>query len=573
MKNMVKRFIRKADKLLFNGWLIDQYQKIRNKNRMFFHKNKCVVINEPVADLVIMQYSQMENEFNEYQFYDLAVRYLAIGQYYGKNKEGYRLYKMMHSKGGNYGNRNESEDYYQKQRMRKRVPRYGVKVEEHSIEQYEALIKSYESEGYKEDSVLMADRNLLNMNGSHRIALSVYFEREFVNVEIHNLLSKRRYNKEFFWSNGFDFNEIALIENTQNLIFQKCRKAIGDFYCILFPPAVNYFDDIVKDMERMDPDNIRVSGWEDIHCSVYEFVGYIKMLYSFDSISQENFERKLQYILNASVIHNGQVTYRKVRLEIHNPKYRLKSDNGLPESVVTVRLKEAIRNRYKVKEERFNRRYAGDYDHDVIIHSTDNYLSNNAFRIIDGINRNISGIIDILNGYEYAILESSIDKIPLEFPLDFYLCDDIDILINEDDMEKLAEKLMEYCKRTFHVRWVRFEKTKSIFGMRVKVLIRDSLLLMFDLMKKIPNIKEECTSELLKRRRNINRYYGLSFNDELVVRLAKFMDDQQKLHHLRFIQDSKDDFIFEPELFIRPKEALSVYKEIILKENVPGGGV
>ena len=215
---------------------------------------------------------------------------------------------MMHSKGGNYGNRNESEDYYQKQRMRKRVPRYGVKVEEHSIEQYEALIKSYESEGYKEDSVLMADRNLLNMNGSHRIALSVYFEREFVNVEIHNLLSKRRYNKEFFWSNGFDFNEIALIENTQNLIFQKCRKAIGDFYCILFPPAVNYFDDIVKDMERMDPDNIRVSGWEDIHCSVYEFVGYIKMLYSFDSISQENFERKLQYILNASVIHNGQVT-------------------------------------------------------------------------------------------------------------------------------------------------------------------------------------------------------------------------------------------------------------------------
>ena len=107
--------------------------------------------------------------------------------------------------------------------------------------------------------------------------------------------------------------------------------------------------------------------------------------------------------------------------------------------------------------------------------------------------------------------------------------------------------------------------------MRVKVLIRDSLLLMFDLMKKIPNIKEECTSELLKRRRNINRYYGLSFNDELVVRLAKFMDDQQKLHHLRFIQDSKDDFIFEPELFIRPKEALSVYKEIILKENVPGG--
>ena len=98
------------------------------------------------------------------------------------------------------------------------------------------------------------------------------------------------------------------------------------------------------------------------------------MLYSFDSISQENFERKLQYILNASVIHNGQVTYRKVRLEIHNPKYRLKSDNGLPESVVTVRLKEAIRNRYKVKEERFNRRYAGDYDHDVIIHSTDNYL-------------------------------------------------------------------------------------------------------------------------------------------------------------------------------------------------------
>ena len=40
MKNMVKRFIRKADKLLFNGWLIDQYQKIRNKNRMFFHKNK-----------------------------------------------------------------------------------------------------------------------------------------------------------------------------------------------------------------------------------------------------------------------------------------------------------------------------------------------------------------------------------------------------------------------------------------------------------------------------------------------------------------------------------------------------
>ena len=206
MKKRIKQLLKILDSNVFNGYLRKIYEKLKeNQKKQFFHGKKSVVIEQSVPDLVLMQYNI--NEYMEYQFFDLGVRYLAIANYYKKNRVGYYLYKKMHTNGGNYGNNNKTEEYYKRMQKKKKTATYGNIREEHSIEQFEKLIQSYDEKGYDKSSIIMCDRNLLNMNGSHRLSLAIYRNQEFINVDVHDIQFKRRFNIDWFWRNDFTNKE------------------------------------------------------------------------------------------------------------------------------------------------------------------------------------------------------------------------------------------------------------------------------------------------------------------------------------------------------------------------------
>ena len=98
-------------------------------------------------ELMLCQYKM--GIFNRY---DIVVRLLAIEEYYRKNNYGFSLYEKMQSE------RAENASY--------------GKI---SLQRFIKLIESYEENGYKKDSELIINEGLHLFDGSHRLALAIYF--------------------------------------------------------------------------------------------------------------------------------------------------------------------------------------------------------------------------------------------------------------------------------------------------------------------------------------------------------------------------------------------------------------
>lgn len=540
----LKKTISKLDSKYLDNFIHRVYNRIKNTVNIgdnFFGRHRTIVLRQPVADMILMQIDQNENGFNQYCAYDLAVRYLAIEEYYGKNEVGFELYKKMHTLGGNYGQVNEVENYYNSTRKKKgRSPRWGTAhMEQHSVEQFQQLLASIDKRGYDENSLVMNDRNLLSMNGSHRVTVALYNRMDYINIEIHNLLFQRRFSIDYFWERGFTIDEIALIEGKMESILQECQKRIGYYYCILFPPAEKYFDEITADINLVAKDNISVVEYQDYKWEVPDFVGFLKGVYYFDSILPKNFQRKLYYILRSSEIRNNKVKFRIVTLNIKHPMYRLKQDNGMPESIATVRLKEMIRGRYKMKEKKFTEHYVGDYSHDVIIHSSDNFISNNAFRDLLGINKDITEAMEVISKYNYAMAAFTDDKVSVRFPENYYMDEDFDIFVESKDLNAITQAVYESCQRLFGDGKTIVAIEKSPFGSRVRVTYNGFTVTMFDFMTQFEGIKQEYIQKFLEERAGEKIYY-LSTESEMIYRTNKFLRNPSKMYHKRFLEKHKD---------------------------------
>lgn len=565
MNRKTKDMILTLERKLFRGRLVAVYSYLKeHKKRAFFGRGNAVNIDEPVSDMILMQFNQ--TDFMQYQFADLAVRYLAVENYYNKNDYGFELYRKMHTLGENYGQNNDAEVYYQKLQKRGKHPKFGVEKEEHSIEQFQALIKSYEQRGYDPTSAIISDRNLLSLNGSHRITLATYFEQEFMNVQVQNSVMKRRFSMDWFWQKGFTRDEIKVIGQTLDKLIKDAKDRTGEYYCILYPPACAYFDEITEDIGSIDEENIKVTGWQDYRVAVEDFVGMLKVMYFFDSIRPENLERKIKCILNASEIVNNRVRYRVVSLDIKKPMYRLKTDNGMPEAVATVRLKEIIRERFRVRDDKFTKHFQGGYAHDVIIHSTDNFLSNKAFRLLSKVDKNIELLFEQLREFRYCIIERGSGKLSEDFPKNFYFNEDIDILVKQSELEKIVEKTVDFCKAHFASDWITVDSEESRYGKRVWVRLRGCMLIMFDFMIEVPEICQEYVKECLERREG-TAYYYLSLEDEVHFRLAKYLSNPNKVWHAKYIKEKVDLFDFNERVFDNSKKAKKIYLQIINGEE------
>lgn len=565
--NSIKRAIRKLIKFidlqLFKGKLRKIYEtwKEVHKNK-FFQGKKSVVVEIAVPDLIVMQYVQ--KEYKQYQFYDLGVRYLAIENYYAKNSDGFELYKKMHTLGGNYGQKNDTEKYYKKMKEKKKTAVYGVIPEEHSIEQFKKLIQSYEQTGYDPESAIMCDKYLLNMNGAHRLSLAVYRGQEFINVDIHNEEFKRRFSIDWFWQNGFSNREIARISSVTHRLIAEAYNCIGNFYCFLYPAACGYFDNITNDINLVDPNNIVVKDFYDYELYVNEFIGLVRCIYSFDSITDKNLNRKIEYILEASDIRDDKVQIRVVQISVKDPMYRVKPDNGKPESVATARMKEDIRLKYKLLDERLNIHKKDTYNHDVIIHSTDNYLSNKAVRIIQEINGDLSLLFNKIKNYKYVVLESGIDKVHPNFPKKFYLNEDIDFLVDSEDIESIVKITYDFCIEHFNKDWFKVEIIDSLYGKRVKVQLKSCLIIMFDYVLGMDALTHSFVQKCISERVWKDNYAHLSLENEICVRLVKYAENPQKLWHRNYIQEhkSKYDVFFDDNTFTKPNRMKALYEKL-----------
>lgn len=134
--------------------------------------------------------------------YSIAIRYLAIDHYYGKNSNGYEIYKRFLSLFIN------------------------EKTAERRLTQFISLIKNWEQNGYDVNKCVSIFQDYRILDGMHRIAVASYFNQKFVmcniysmekNIfEIHNQAAI--FMKQSALNAGFEPEIIALLDEINQRI-------------------------------------------------------------------------------------------------------------------------------------------------------------------------------------------------------------------------------------------------------------------------------------------------------------------------------------------------------------------
>lgn len=299
-----------------------------------FKDRDYVDLNLTSTDLFLSQYN--EGDFNAV---DIAVKCLAIDEYYGLNNYGFKLYNKM-------------------QRLR---------INENWDKRFMKLIDSFK-DGYDDNSLLETDLNYDLHDGSHRLALALYNNLEDVPVRIYNTyVPRRKYGFDWFRNNGFTDNEIELIKNKLNELIDMCRKP---YYCLLWPPARNHYEDIENDIKNVE-NGIEMVQSDNLLLPKSKIKDFIYNVYSTDDIQKYKLDLKYNHIINSlekDDYYPDSYNIKVIKMMLDNPDFRLKPLSGLPQSKKTMRIKKKVRGDYCDA--------ITDYYYDIIMHITDNEKQN-----------------------------------------------------------------------------------------------------------------------------------------------------------------------------------------------------
>lgn len=124
----------------------------------------------------------------------------------------------------------------------------------HNLESYDSsqgnnafisLIKSYENAGYDENSIISVDREIRLVDGTHRMALNLYFQVPYINCRI----IKRRnwWRRDISW---YEENSLGqpFIDQVLNVYHEIEKELVsrGDCFCIQAQNVSNSFMDFLN---------------------------------------------------------------------------------------------------------------------------------------------------------------------------------------------------------------------------------------------------------------------------------------------------------------------------------------
>lgn len=292
-----------------------------------------------VKDILLAQFVDGEGVF-----YDIAVRLLAIEQYYGKNDIGYDFYARMQENAGN-------GSFW--------------------LQRFIKLIQSYESRGFDKTMPIDVDENFLIMDGAHRLSLAIYHNEEYITARIHNSNLKRRWNYQLFAELGFSNEELMIIHNKAIELYVHCKY---QYVGVIWPSAYHLKKEIVEDVNSylkkaqyppLQIADCEVVKYEDLCMNEMEFVGFFRAMYFADSMTEDGIQRKLKYISDSLPSECKDFPIRILYFEVRNPMIGRNEINNTARSMQIARIKKVIRNRYKDRILK--------YEYDNIMHISDNY--------------------------------------------------------------------------------------------------------------------------------------------------------------------------------------------------------
>jgi hypothetical protein len=264
----------------------------------------------------------LQYKANEFNAIDTIVRWLAIRDYVNGKTLGVRLYIKMQKLRGNYD----------------------------TWESFKALINSFNAIGFNKSFPVEIDQEGTLIDGSHRLACSLYFNLNLIHVVATQKKFRRDYRISWFKEVGFSRFEINAILKAKNTIFQKLGL---NFPVIIWPPAINISDDIKNIISR----NYAITYDKTFDLNSKLFKKVATKICRTDGIDDWKLERKLEAM---------DLQFNKIRIlgaTLENGSWRKKEKNMVL-SVNFERIKREIRLKYYKK--------INHYIQDIIVHIPDN---------------------------------------------------------------------------------------------------------------------------------------------------------------------------------------------------------
>ena len=432
--------------------------------------------------------SQRRNE--QFNRYDIVVRYLAIENYYNKNDFGFALYEKMQKQRNPQEN---SADYLRK---------------------FKELIASFEKEGYDISSEIETDKEMLIEEGAHRVSCALYFGIETLSVKVLPTQSGADYSIDWFFLNDFSDSECNIILEKERELREKNN---SDIAIVLWPAVYQYYDEIMNQLKRI----WKIVEFKDVILNGETFERAIKGIYCVDDINEDRIRDKILHMYNG----NGAVI-RVMSARIENPRFRLKKDNGHTLLIQGEKIKEIIRKNYKNKIE--------NYYFDNIIHTADNFYQSEHILSLFYNHIDLEKYFALIKDYNWILIKLEADYVPESFPKDFAFSKDIDIVCTKGEYKKIIEKtgnfFNELSLKKYEIR-VLDEGIKW----RLRVEKNGFLIIQIDISCEIEGLTNAFLNLAIENKVAEKSYYIADKKYEICFRLNEYMRHNDKKWHLQYI--------------------------------------
>lgn len=279
---------------------------------------------------------------------NIVIYYMAIAYFYHENSDGKSILEKL--------NKIYPDEFI-----------VYKKLEERIIE--------YERYRYIQKPLVEIDERLKIIQGTYRVALSIYHKEWNVLCDIVDKPVKTEWGKYEIYG-YLTLEECDRIRLVSQRLKNVCSK---EYVGILWPPVKKYFDNILEDITKI----AEVVDWYDLEFKDVGFSKMIHMVYNIDDSVKSMIDKKV------IAMDGMEKTIRVIKVRFLQNNFRFKyvrpvcidwiERKAVSSSVEY--LKSCVRNSYKEKIK---------YYFDIIIHMGDNYYQNEFMDLFFGFIRDFN---------------------------------------------------------------------------------------------------------------------------------------------------------------------------------------
>jgi hypothetical protein len=449
-----------------------------------------------MVDEIIRQ----QNTDKGYKRLDIIVRLLAVENEYGLNDYGWDMYRRMQCA---------------------RAGEDEVSVDER-VAVFRKLIASFKDNGYDRASAILLDKNMYLEDGSHRLSLALFHGIDSINCKVLPYSTDVYYGESWFKENGFSKQEISLILSKTEAILAQHEIKIS---CILWPPVVDFFDEITEDISR----KYELVEVKDMEFSDETFERFMRAVYRVDDVARWKIDTKVEHI---KPYHKKSV--RLIIFKINAPRFRSKDINRNTILIQGEKLKKDIRDKYKTKVD--------NYYYDIICHTGDNVVQSEYIRKLCFHRFSLNDYFNIIdNSIKWEIIKLGSDNCPSDFPNSFPFSKDLDIVCGKKDFERFTDITVNYFKSKCSGY---YDEIKVIHddmdNCKVRIELNGYLILLIDISSALDGIYDMFIEDSLNRRIKQNNYYIPTLRDEMCFRINEYINHSHKLHHIDYVRNHSE---------------------------------